>query len=68
MSKLEGDGAVAFYCGVAAKETEMILKSLPKMVEITGIEALILDPIQFFAPKKLTSDGSTVGGGAIDPQ
>jgi len=25
MSKLEGDGAVAFYCGVAAKETEVIL-------------------------------------------
>jgi zeaxanthin glucosyltransferase len=32
MSKLEGDGAVAFYCGVAAKKTEMILKSLLKMV------------------------------------
>ena len=48
MSKLEGHGAVAFYCGVAAKETEVIFKSLPKMVETTGIEALILDPIQFF--------------------
>src|SRR6476660_4450986 len=48
MSKLEGDGAVPFYCGVAAKETEMIFKSLPKMVKTTGIEALILDPIQFF--------------------
>jgi zeaxanthin glucosyltransferase len=48
MSKLEGLGAVAFYCGVAAKETEAIFKSLPKMVETTGIEALILDPIQFF--------------------
>ena len=48
MSKLEGDDAIAFYCGVAAKETEAIFKSLPKMVETTGIEALILDPIQFF--------------------
>ena len=48
MSKLEGDSAIAFYCGVAAKETEMIFKSLPKMVETTGIEALIIDPIQFF--------------------
>ena len=48
MSKLEGEGAIAFYCGVAAKETEAIFKSLPKMVETTGIEALILDPIQFF--------------------
>jgi zeaxanthin glucosyltransferase len=48
MSKLEGDGALAFYCGVAAKETEAIFKSLPKMVEKTEIEALIIDPIQFF--------------------
>ena len=48
MSKLEGDNALAFYCGVAAKETEVIFKSLPKMVKSTGIEALILDPIQFF--------------------
>src|SRR5258706_15620797 len=47
MSKLEGQGALAFYCGVAAKETEVIFKSLPKMVETTGIEALIIDPIQF---------------------
>jgi zeaxanthin glucosyltransferase len=48
MSKLEGANAGAFYCGVAAKETEAIFKSLPKMVETTGIEALILDPIQFY--------------------
>jgi hypothetical protein len=43
MSKLEGHDAVAFYCGVAAKETEAIFKSLPKIVETTGIEALIID-------------------------
>jgi zeaxanthin glucosyltransferase len=49
MSKLEGLGALAFYCGVAAKETEVIFKSLPKLVETTGIEALIIDPIQFCA-------------------
>ena len=48
LSKLHGDSAIAYYCGVAAKETEAILKSLPKMVDETGIEALILDPIQFF--------------------
>jgi len=47
MSKLEGESALAFYCGVAAKETEVIFKSLPKMVDTTGIEALIIDPIQF---------------------
>ena len=48
MSKLEGVSAIEFYCGVAAKETEAIFKSLPKMVKTTGIEGLILDPIQFF--------------------
>jgi zeaxanthin glucosyltransferase len=48
LSKLEGEGALAFYLSVAAKETEVIFKSLAKMVETTGIEALILDPIQFF--------------------
>src|ERR1700692_4245328 len=48
MSKLEGETAIAFYAGVAAKRTEMIFKSLPKMVETTGIEALIIDPIQFY--------------------
>jgi zeaxanthin glucosyltransferase len=34
MSKLEGDSAIAFYCGVAAKETERILKSLPKGIRL----------------------------------
>ena len=48
MSKLEGNEALAFYCGVAAKETEAIFKSLPRMLEKTGVEALVLDPIQFF--------------------
>jgi zeaxanthin glucosyltransferase len=48
MSQLEGENAIAFYCGVAVKETEMIFKSLPKMAETTGIEALIIDPIQFY--------------------
>ncbi|HEX3445584.1 MAG TPA: glycosyltransferase [Chthoniobacterales bacterium] len=48
VSKLEGESAVAFYCGIAAKETEAIFKSLPGMLERTGVEALVLDPIQFF--------------------
>ena len=48
MSQLEGKEALAFYCGVAAKETEAIFKSLPRMLEKTGAEALVLDPIQFF--------------------
>ena len=48
MSKLEGNEALAFYCAVAAKETEAIFKSLPSRLEKTGVEALVLDPIQFF--------------------
>jgi zeaxanthin glucosyltransferase len=48
ISQLEGFDALAFYCGLAVKETEIIFKSLPRMVETTGVEALILDPIQFF--------------------
>jgi AraC-like DNA-binding protein len=48
MSQLEGNEALAFYCGVAAKETEAIFKSWPRMLEKTGVEALVLDPIQFF--------------------
>jgi MGT family glycosyltransferase len=38
-----------FYIPVLAKDTEKILKSLPQMVKSTGIDALVLDPIQFFA-------------------
>ena len=41
MSKLEGNEALAFYCGVAAKETEAIFKSLPRMLKETGVEALV---------------------------
>jgi MGT family glycosyltransferase len=48
MAKLEGKEAVAFYCGIAAKETEAIFKSFPRMLEKTGVQALVLDPIQFF--------------------
>ena len=49
VSKLAGWEALKFYCGIVAKETEKILQSLPQMVERAGIDALVLDPIQFFA-------------------
>lgn len=48
MSMLEGNEALALYCSVAAKETEAIFKSLPRLLDKTGVEALLLDPIQFF--------------------
>ena len=34
ISKLEGDGAIAFYCGLAAKKTEMIFKSLLRSTHV----------------------------------
>ena len=49
VSKLSGWEALEFYIPVLGKETEKILKSLPQMVKSTGIDALVLDPIQFFA-------------------
>jgi zeaxanthin glucosyltransferase len=49
VSKLSGWEALEFYVPVLAKETERILKSLPQMVKTNGIDALVLDPIQFFA-------------------
>jgi zeaxanthin glucosyltransferase len=49
VSKLSGWEALEFYVPVLAKETERILKSLPQMVETNGVDALVLDPIQFFA-------------------
>jgi MGT family glycosyltransferase len=48
VSKLAGWEALKFYCGIIAKETEKILESLPQMVEKGGIDALVLDPMQFF--------------------
>jgi MGT family glycosyltransferase len=48
ISMLEGNEALAFYCSVAAKETEAIFNSLPRLLDKTGVEALLIDPIQFF--------------------
>ena len=49
VSKLSGWEALEFYVPVLAKDTEKILKSLPQMVKTNGIDALVIDPIQFFA-------------------
>ena len=49
VSKLAGWEALKFYNGIIAKETEKILESLPRMVERAEIDALVLDPMQFFA-------------------
>src|SRR5258708_16935032 len=49
VSKLEGDDALAFALGLAVQRTEAMLKSMPAMLEATGVDALIIDPIQFYA-------------------
>ena len=49
VSKLQGDDAVKFSLRVLMTQTETILRSLPAMVEANGIDALVLDTVQFYA-------------------
>jgi MGT family glycosyltransferase len=49
VSEMQGDDAFKFSLGVIMSQTEMILESLPAMVKENGIDALIIDNIQFYA-------------------
>jgi zeaxanthin glucosyltransferase len=49
VSKLQGEDALQFSVGRLMAQTEMILKSLPATVEATGVDALLIDTIQFYA-------------------
>ena len=49
VSKMQGDDALEFSIGVLMAQTEMILESLPAMVEENGVDALLIDNIQFYA-------------------
>jgi MGT family glycosyltransferase len=49
VGKMQGDSALEFSIGVVMSQTEMILESLPAMVEESGVDALIIDNIQFYA-------------------
>jgi MGT family glycosyltransferase len=49
VSKLQGDEAVKFSLRMLMTQTETILKSLPGIVESNGIDALVLDTVQFYA-------------------
>ena len=56
VSKLQGEDALAFSVGLLVQRTEAMLESMPDMLEATGVDALIIDPIQFYAelvPMKL---------------
>src|SRR5258705_4604446 len=49
VSKLQGEDALGFGLGLLVQRTEAMLKSMPAMLETTGVDALIIDPIQFYA-------------------
>jgi len=49
VSKLQGDDAVKFSLRMLMIQTGIILRSLPSIVEANGIDALVLDTVQFYA-------------------
>jgi len=49
MSKKEGQDALQFSIRAVLTQTEAILKSLPAIVRANGIDALIIDTVQFYA-------------------
>jgi MGT family glycosyltransferase len=49
VSKMQGEDALQFALRTVLAQTEAILKSLPATVRATGVDALVLDPVQFYA-------------------
>jgi zeaxanthin glucosyltransferase len=49
VSKMDGDEAVEFAVRVLLSQTETILESLPAIVQANGVDALVIDTIQFYA-------------------
>ena len=48
-SKKQGEDALQFSVRAVLAQTEAILKSLPAMVQANGIDAVIIDTVQFYA-------------------
>jgi zeaxanthin glucosyltransferase len=48
-SKKQGQDALQFSVRAVLTQTEAILKSLPAIVQVNGIDALIIDTVQFYA-------------------
>jgi DNA-binding XRE family transcriptional regulator len=46
---MQGQDALQFSVRTVLAQTEVILKSLPAIVEAHGIDALIIDTVQFYA-------------------
>ncbi len=49
VSKLQGEEAFKFSISWLMTQTERILKSLPAIVQANGVDALVIDPVQFYA-------------------
>jgi zeaxanthin glucosyltransferase len=49
VSKMQGEDALQFSVRMVLDQTEMILKTLPAIVQENGIEALLIDAVQFYA-------------------
>ena len=48
VSKMQGEDALQFSVRMVMAQTEMILKSLPATVMATGVDALLIDTVQFY--------------------
>jgi len=49
VSQMQGEDAVRFSVRAVLAETETIFKSLPAIVQANGVDALIIDTVQFYA-------------------
>jgi zeaxanthin glucosyltransferase len=49
VSKMQGEEAVQFAVRVLLGRTEAILKSLPGVAQANGVDALVIDTVQFYA-------------------
>src|SRR5262249_5611013 len=49
VSKMQGEDAVQFSLRSLLAQTETILKSLPAVVQANGVDALVIDTVQFYA-------------------
>jgi zeaxanthin glucosyltransferase len=49
LSKMQGEDALKSGIGLVMAQTETILKSLPAVVQANGIDALVIDTVQFYA-------------------
>ena len=48
VSKMQGDEAVQMGANALTAQTESILKSLPAIVDKSGVDALLIDSVQFY--------------------